>query len=173
MKFISYIMNAIKGRFFMDAIIRKFDMEDMEELHKMIEHTIEESYKWVYSEQVRQVLKNQHVDEQIIDRAENEYVLVAIDPEDEDRIIGTGSLIKCRIFGVYVKSEYQGNGIGIRLMEELEDKAIGNGIKKLILSASISSKDFYEKLGYKGKPKIIKLDNGKEYIVYDMEKELQ
>lgn len=157
----------------MEAIIRKFDMDDTEELQKMIDNTIEKSYRWVYPEQVRQVLKNEHTTEQIIDRAENECVLVAIDPDDEDRIIGTGSLMKSRIFGVYVKSEYQGNGIGIKLMEELEDKAIGNGIKKLILSASISSKDFYEKLGYRGIPKIIKLDSGKEYIVYDMEKELQ
>ncbi len=157
----------------MDAIVRKFIPDDVEELSSMIEHTIEESYKWVYPEQVRDIFKEESSSEQILERAENDYVLVAIDPDDNARIVGTGTLLSNRVFGVYVHPKYQGNGIGVRIMEQLEDRAIGNSIKRIILSASISSKDFYKKLGYKGEPKIYKLKDGKEYIVYDMEKDIQ
>lgn len=156
----------------MEAIIRRFIPEDAEELSKMIEQTIEESYKWVYSKPVREHFKMENTPEEIKKRAEDNYVLVAVDPESNNRIVGTGSLIKNKIFGVYVHPEYQGNGIGIRLMEKLEDYAINNKLKKLVLSASISSRDFYKKLGYKGVPKIEKLDSQTEYVVYEMEKEL-
>lgn len=157
----------------MEAIIRKFRMDDAEELSNMIEHTIEESYKWVYPEEVRELFKKENTVEQVMDRSEQNYVLVAVDPEDQDMIVGTGSLLDNKIFGVYVKPEYQGNGLGTRLMEQLEDRAVGNDVKKLVLSASISSKDFYKKIGYKGEPKINKLEDGKEYIVYEMEKNIQ
>lgn len=157
----------------MDAIVRKFIPDDVEELSNMIEHTIEESYKWVYPEQVREIFKEESSPEQILERAESDYVLVAVDPEDDGRIVGTGTLRSNRVLGVYVHPEYQGNGIGVRIMEQLEDRAIGNGIKRIILSASVSSKDYYKKLGYKGEPKINKLNDGKEYIVYDMEKDIQ
>ncbi len=156
----------------MDAIVRKFVIDDAEELNNVIEHTIEESYKWIYPEEVREVFKEENSTEQLAERGEKDYVLVVVDPDDENKIVGTGSLIDNRIFGVYVHPEYQANGIGVRIMEQLEDRALGNGIKKLVLSASISSKDFYRKLGYRGEPRIIKLDGQREYIVYDMEKDL-
>ena len=156
----------------MGNYIRKFIREDTEQLSRMIEHTIEESYKWVYPMEVRGLFKNENSPEEIIERAIKENVLVAVDPEDADRLIGTGSLISNKIFAVYVHPEHQGNGIGIKLMEELENRAIANGIKKIELSASISSKDFYENLGYIGGPRRCKADNDKEYIVYDMKKEI-
>ena len=157
----------------MDAIVRKFQTDDAEELNNMIKYTIEESYKWVYPEQVRELFKKESVPERLIERSERNYLLIAIDPDDADKIIGTGTLADNRVFSVYVHPEYQGNGIGIRLMEQLEDRAIGNGLKKITLSASISSRDFYKKIGYSGDPKISKLNDGTEYIVYDMEKDIQ
>ncbi len=156
----------------MDAIIRKFAIDDAEELNSVIEYTIEESYKWIYPEEVREIFKEENSTEQLVERGEKDYVLVVVNPDDENKIVGTGALIDNRIFGVYVHPEYQSNGIGVRIMEQLEDRALGNGIKKLVLSASISSKDFYRKLGYRGDPRIIKLDDRREYIVYDMDKEL-
>lgn len=156
----------------MNTFIREGTPDDVKELNNMIQHTIDESYKWVYSEQVRDIFKRKNTKEEINKRVQYGYVNVALDFENNEKIIGTGSLVENRIFSVYVRPEHQGNGVGISLMQDLERQAAEKGIKRVVLNATVSSKDFYEKLGYKGLPKIIKIGNEKEYIVYDMEKSI-
>ena len=156
----------------MGNYIRKFMREDTEQLSRMIEHTIEESYKWVYPIEVRELFKSENSPDMILERSIKQNVLVAVDPEDDDRLIGTGSLVNDKIFAVYVHPEHQGNGIGIKLMKELEKLALANDVNTIELSASISSKDFYTKLGFSGGARRCKADKDKEYIVYDMKKEI-
>ena len=157
----------------MELIIRDFKIEDAEEIAKMVEHTIEENYKWVYSESVRQWFKRKNSPQKIKKMARVGYVLIAVDPDDGNRIVGTGVLINNNIQGFYVHPDYRRNDIGIRLMEKLEDRAIANGLKRIKLRASISSRDFYQKLAYKGIPRIERLNDGIEFVVYDMEKNIE
>ena len=155
----------------MELIIRDFKIEDAEEIAKMVEYTIEESYKWVYPAPVREYLRTENTPEKFKERAMEGYILIGVDPEDGNRIVGIGVLLNSRIQGFYVHPDYRRNNIGKRLMEKLEDRARANGVKRINLSALISSRGFYQKLGYKGVPRIESLNEGTEYVVYDMEKE--
>jgi len=50
---------------------------------------------------------------------------------------------------IFVFPEYQGLGIGKRLIDCLEKYAVSNQVEKLKVPASISGIGFYEKIGYK------------------------
>ncbi len=77
----------------MEPIIRDFKPDDAEELSAMVEHTVEESYKWVYPDPVRQLFKKENTPERITEMANIGCVLVAVDPEmyDELRLLREAS----------------------------------------------------------------------------------
>ena len=53
---------------------------------------------------------------------------------------------------VFVKKEFRGKGISIKLMDELEHKAKTNGYKKLILETGaplVEARGLYVKMNYK------------------------
>jgi N-acetylglutamate synthase-like GNAT family acetyltransferase len=88
----------------------------------------------------------------------SETTLVA---EDRDRIlIGFISLSQPLIFfqpwitGLFVHPNFMNRGVGGKLIEELELMAIEQGIKTLLVMASMESVDFYKKNGYQFKREI-------------------
>lgn len=69
---------------------------------------------------------------------------------EENEIIGTGTLVNNQIKGVFVDDKYFGLGVGRALMTYyLENKAKELGYNKTILTSSSYARDFYLKLGYK------------------------
>jgi len=77
----------------------------------------------------------------------NHYVAL-----DGDSVVGCVLLHKRdeegKLFQTAVYPEYQGRGVGKKLVETLEHEAKRMGIKKIFLHARYVVKDFYEKLGY-------------------------
>lgn len=73
---------------------------------------------------------------------------------------------------MYVKPEYQKNGCGRKIINELERKAKENKIAKIELNASPVSKEFYERLGYKHLAQVKINNNGQYTICYNMFKEM-
>ncbi len=73
------------------------------------------------------------------------------------------------VVAVFVLPESQRQGIGLRLMEAVESKAKELGAEKVTLRASITAKDFYQKLGYRFRGGSEELDEHRTYI---MEKEV-
>lgn len=82
---------------------------------------------------------------------------------DNGKVVGTASLdVIKNIYGVYVddskdkyiiltvftKIENQYQGIGKRLIEEIEKYAIKIGARELIIPASVYGYEFYKKMGY-------------------------
>lgn len=57
-----------------------------------------------------------------------------------------GTIIKFRQMAVY--NEWQGRGIGAKLMNAAEHIAETEGYKKIVLHARVTAKNFYSKLGY-------------------------
>lgn len=72
---------------------------------------------------------------------------------DEDKVIGCVLFHRRgdegRLFQMAVYPEYQGKGVGKRLVEFLENEVKKMGVKKIFLHSRYAVKDFYEKLGYK------------------------
>lgn len=61
---------------------------------------------------------------------------------------GTVSLIGSRLRQMAVLDEFQGLGLGSKLVRHLEKVAKRNGIMEIILDARFPAIPFYEKLGY-------------------------
>jgi N-acetylglutamate synthase-like GNAT family acetyltransferase len=61
-------------------------------------------------------------------------------PKDEE-------IIKLRQMAVY--DDWQGKGVGAKLMNAAEHVAAIHGYNKIVLHARVTAKDFYSKLGYR------------------------
>ena len=84
-----------------------------------------------------------------------------------DKIVGTGCYINNHITRVYVLPEYQGNGYGTFIMNQLE-LIIKTNHNNVFLDASLPAAGLYEKLGYKTiKHEKYPVDNG-VILVYEV-----
>ena len=75
----------------------------------------------------------------------------------DEKVVGTASIDRFRgdetgkkyiILTVFVKKENHKQGIGKRLIQEIEKYAMQLGVKELIIPASVYGCEFYRKLGY-------------------------
>lgn len=87
-------------------------------------------------------------------------------------IIGSVSLAKSEIKGVFVKYYYVRQGIGTKLINFIESYAKKQGIKKVHLWSAEKAKGFYKKLGYKLIRKVKQDYKGARNVNYVMEKML-
>lgn len=69
--------------------------------------------------------------------------------ELEGRIVGTISLLSGRVRRFFVYPNYQGQGIGKKLMQTLTRFAENNKIKKIWAGAIMSACPIYRKLGFR------------------------
>jgi len=69
--------------------------------------------------------------------------------EVEARIADTVSLRGDKLYSLFVAPDRQGLGIGRHLVAHLETHAICKGVRALRLSAALSARPFYERLGYR------------------------
>ncbi|WP_242972911.1 GNAT family N-acetyltransferase [Anaeromicrobium sediminis] len=116
-----------------------------DEIHKIVHTTINEIYSKYYPEEVVQFFLDYHSRNNITKALREECILLI---EKEGRIIGTGSLLKNEIKRMFILPEYQGNGYGSLLLEELERRAKKEGYDTVVLDSSLAAYSLYEKKGY-------------------------
>ncbi|XCP84340.1 GNAT family N-acetyltransferase [Roseburia hominis] len=125
-----------------------------------------------YPRAMMEELAGSHTPEKVAEIAKNGHMYVV--RSEEGRILGTGTICMMEgsetdsyIMSVSVLPEYQGKGIGRRIMEALEQDELFRSTRRTELHASITAHQFYEALGYhymKGK------ESPNELGLYDMEK---
>jgi GNAT superfamily N-acetyltransferase len=125
--------------------MREFQTADLEAVHRLIHHVVNVSYSVVYPEGALTVYRGYHSLENISDDTGKGYCVVA---ENERGIVGTGILLEANIRRVYVDPDCQNSGIGKKIYEMLENRAIQLGIPVLDLSASLVARDFWERRGF-------------------------
>ena len=74
------------------------------------------------------------------------------------RVVGDYSIV-CMLSDVCVKPEFQGNGIGLKIVNELK-RLIENDVKdgekmQIELTPTAGKEEFYKKAGFKYKPDIV------------------
>jgi N-acetylglutamate synthase-like GNAT family acetyltransferase len=83
--------------------------------------------------------------EHILDDAVNGNTIIA---EREGELLGTATLFGSNIRRVFVSPRYQHSGVGKLLVRDLEKKASIKQLTVVDLEASLSSKLFWESLGF-------------------------
>ena len=110
----------------------------------------------------------------ILQRASWTHFYVA---EDAGRIIGCGAIgpywgkeDESSLFTIFVLPEYQGQGVGRKIVESLEQDEYALRAKRIEIPASITGLPFYRKLGYDFKNGNDQLDDEKMYRLEKFQK---
>jgi GNAT superfamily N-acetyltransferase len=67
----------------------------------------------------------------------------------DGRIVGTGSLDGQTVSSVFVHPDYQGRGVGAKLMDAIETAANAQSGSALTLQSSVTAQAFYAKRGFR------------------------
>lgn len=152
-------------------VVRRFQMGDAEEVSALITKTLRTTnirdYSKDYIENDIKKLSPTH----LIERAQWTHFYVVC---DRNTIIGCGAIgpywgkeDESSLFTIFVLPEYQGKGVGRKIIETLEQDEFFLRAKRIEIPASITACGFYKKMGYHYKDGIDSVDDEQ---LYRMEK---
>ena len=136
-------------------IIRKFCESDAEKVSALIIHTLQASNSKDYSAETISALEKKMQPSGVLERASWTHFYVA---EEGGDIIGCGAIgpywgseTESSLFNIFVLPEYQGKGVGRKIIGTLERDEYFLRAKRVEVPASITGVGFYRKLGYEYK----------------------
>lgn len=148
-------------------IIRRFKKEDSIELSNVIAETLRTTNIKDYSAEFIEKEICFFTPEKLIERSTwmNLYVVC-----ENEKIIGCGGIgaywgkkDESSLFTIFVLPEYQGKGIGRKIIETLEQDEYFFRAKRIEIPASITAVGFYRKMGYDYKNGIDTVDDEQLY----------
>jgi putative acetyltransferase len=127
--------------------IRSASPADATALSDVIHRAVRTSNAPDYDPMVIELLCASFTPEKIIAQMSERDVFAAM---LDEAIVGTVSFgrAKGRLNALFVDPQLHRQGIGARLVRHIEQHAAGAGVVVLWLSASITARPFYERLGY-------------------------
>ena len=167
------IAAAANGAFEENGIqIRRFQPEDAQAVSEVIAKTVRISNSKDYPPEYIDYLAKTHTADVMIQRAAQGHSYVICDGNE---VIGTGTIAgywgsetESILLTIFILPEYQGKGLGRKLIETLEQDEYALRAARIEIPASITAVGFYRKLGYDYKDSIAKLDP--EQPFYRLEK---
>lgn len=132
--------------------IRRFQETDANEVSNLIAKTLRITNSKDYSSEYIENDINLLTPEYLIQRSQWTHFYVVC---DEDMIVGCGAIgpywgkqDESSFFTIFVLPEYQGKGIGRKIIETLESDEFFLRAKRIEIPASITACEFYRKMGY-------------------------
>ncbi len=132
--------------------VRRFQNSDANEVSALIIKTLRTTNIKDYSEEYIENDVKMFSPEGVIERAAWTHFYVAC---DGNVIVGCGAIgsywgkeDESSLFNIFVLPEYQGKGIGRKIIEALESDDLFLRAKRIEIPASITACAFYRKLGY-------------------------
>lgn len=127
--------------------IRKYRVEDLEEIVQLFNETIQTVNRKDYSQEQVEVWSNRYVhlreNSAFFERL---YTIVAVEGK---QIVGYGNIDETGYLDhLFVHKDFQNQGVATVICDELEMYAKKIGIQKISVHASITAKPFFEKRGY-------------------------
>ena len=148
-------------------IIRKFKNEDSVELSEVIAETLRTTNSKDYSPEFIEKEILFFTPKKLIERATWVHFYVVC---EDEKIIGCGGIgaywgkeDESSLFTIFVLPEYQGKGIGRKIIETLEQDEYFLRAKRIEIPASITAVGFYKKMGYSYKNGIDTVDDEQLY----------
>ena len=126
-------------------VIRAFEPRDAEAVSALIQRTMRESNSRDYPLDRLQPLIDYFSPEKVRRLGQERVCLVA---EANRQLIGTAALEGAELATFFVLPEYQGQGIGRRLLAAIEELARTQGLTHITVDASITGAAFYARMGY-------------------------
>lgn len=146
----------------LDFLARAFREEDADEVSALIMKTLRTTNIKDYAPEYIEKDVAQFTPEKVIERASWTHFYVFC---DGDRIVGCGAIgpywgseIESSLFNIFVLPEYQGKGVGRKIIETLEMDEYALRAKRIEIPASITACAFYRKMGYDYKNSIDTVD---------------
>lgn len=151
--------------------IRKYAVPDLMEILQLFYDTVHTVNSKDYSqEQVDAWAPKQLNVERWADFFAKNISYVA---EIDGKITGFGDLTREGYLNtLYVHKDFQGKGIGSRIVKILEKEAKALSLNEITTEASITAKPFFEKRGYECLRSQNKVHNGMVFLNYVMRKKL-
>ena len=129
----------------MELQYRKATLDDAHRVFHIVRHTKDVIYHDYYTQEVVEYVDRYYTFEIIKSDIEQGRTCVLV---KDGKIIGTGSRVDNHIMRVYVLPEFQGQGLGSAIMDELEEE-IFESYNECVLEASLPACIFYENRDYK------------------------
>jgi N-acetylglutamate synthase-like GNAT family acetyltransferase len=133
-------------------IARKFEEKDAEAVSQLIRTTIEISNRKDYPGELMDELIRSETPEHVLGRAAWTHMYVI---QDGEKIVGCGAIgpywgkeDESSLFTIFVLPEYQGRGVGRKIMETLEADEYFLRARRIEIPASITGVPFYLRMGY-------------------------
>ena len=148
-------------------LIRRYEQTDAKAVSDLIRTTVAISNSKDYPQEVVDALIEMETPEHVTERASWTHFYVA---EDEGTVIGCGAIgpfwgkeDESSLYTIFVLPEYQGKGVGRKIIETLEGDEFFLRAKRIEIPASVTGAPFYEKMGYGYKNGITEPDE--EHII--------
>jgi len=149
--------------------VRRFLNTDAELVAQLIAKTMKTTNIKDYSmEYIENDLKSLQAND-VIERAEQFHCYV-IENSDNYQIIGVGSIgpfwgsqSESSLFNIFVDPDYQGHGLGRKIIETLETDEYFLRASRIEIPASKTALHFYQKMGYDFKNGIDEVDSEELY----------
>lgn len=142
--------------------VRKFVNADATQVSALITKTLRTTNSKDHSPEYIEKDVAQFTPEKVIERASWTHFYVFC---DEGKIVGCGAIgpywgseTESSLFNIFVLPEYQGKGVGRKIIETLEADEYALRAKRIEIPASITACSFYRKMGYDHKNGIDTVD---------------
>ncbi|WP_125705702.1 GNAT family N-acetyltransferase [Lacticaseibacillus daqingensis] len=151
----------------MDIQVRRFENRDAESVTRLVARTLRESNRQDYAEayieaDVRRLSATFFVEK----AAQTHFYVFA----HQAQIIGTGAIgsywgseTEFSLFDIFVRPDYQGQGVGRLILETLESDPYFKRAERVEIPASITGLAFYRHMGYDFKNGLAELDDEQLY----------
>lgn len=129
----------------MAFLIRKAQQDDASAISEVIISAIKQTNAKDYPPEFIAALPEHFSPAQVASRLATRDTYVTL---DADGVIATASLDSATVRSVFVLPQYQGRGVGVALMKQIEALALQRSIGNLSVPSSITAEGFYKRLGY-------------------------
>ena len=143
-------------------LIRRLKPEDAQTLSEMIAITLRTTNVKDYSETYIEKIVQRMEPDCLLESAAGRHFYVA---EEDGRIVGCGAIgpyhgkkDESCLYTVFVHPDFQGKGVGLRIMEAIERDEYFLRAKRVEVPASLTAVRFYLKLGYTHKDGLMEPD---------------